>query len=153
MYSAFKDARVSNLQESNLHDLTEIYDADVFTDHKDGLTYTFSEGALSLSDEFEAEICSMLNGKWSMGVLVRDDAEIGKDRRQVIRLAVILYVLYTYTRRALFRSYRTISRVVGKNYMEYAIHLMKDYFREQKKAIDKVFMAHLVAVGSKGHGK
>ena len=153
MYSAFKDARVSNLQESNLHDLTEIYDADVLTDHKDGLTYTFSEGALSLSDEFEAEICSMLNGKWSMGVLVRDDAEIGKDRRQVIRLAVILYVLYTYTRRALFRSYGTISRVVGKNSMEYAIHLMKDYFREQKKAIDKVFMSHLVAVGSKGHGK
>lgn len=37
--------------------------------------------------------------------------------------------------------------------MEYAIHLMKDYFREQKKAIDKVFMSHLVAVGSKGHGK
>lgn len=153
MYSAFKGARVSNLQESNLHDLTEIYDADVFTDHKDGLTYTFSEGALSLSDEFEAEICRMLNGKWSMGVLVRDDAEIGKDGLQVIRLAVILYVLYTYTRRALFRSYGTISRVVGKNYMEYAIHLMKDYLREQKKAIDKVFMAHLVAVGSKGHGK
>lgn len=98
MYSAFKDARVSNLQESNLHDLTEIYDTDVLTDHKDGLTYTFSEGALSLSDEFEAEICRMLNGKWSMGVLVRDDAEIGKDRRQVIRLAVILYVISIHTR-------------------------------------------------------
>ena len=143
---------MSNLQESNLHDLTEIYDA-VFRDHKDGLTYTFSEDALSLYDKFDAEICRMLNSKWSMGVLVRDDAELGKDRRQVIRLAVILYVLYTYTRRALFRSYGTISRVVGKNYMEYAIHLMKDYFREQKKAIDKVFLFHLVVLDSKGHGK
>ena len=56
---------------------------------------------------------------------MRDDAEVGKDRCQVIRLAVILYVLSTYTRRALFRSYGTISRVVGKKYMEYAIHLMR----------------------------
>lgn len=73
-----------------------------------------------------------------MGVLIKDDAELGKDRRQVIRLAVILYVLYTYTRRALFQSYGTISLVVGKTYMEYAINLMKDYFRPQKKTIDKV---------------
>ena len=73
-----------------------------------------------------------------MGVLIKDDAELGKDRRQVIRLAVILYVLYTYTRMALFQSYGTISLVVGKTYMEYAINLMKDYFRPQKKTIDKV---------------
>ena len=73
-----------------------------------------------------------------MGVLIKDDAELGKDRRQVIRLAVILYVLYTYIRRALFQSYGTISLVVGKTYMEYAINLMKDYFRPQKKTIDKV---------------
>ena len=81
----------------------------------------------------------MLNSKCSMGVLVRDDAELDQDRRQVIRLAVVLYVLYTYTRRVLFRSYGNISRVVGKSYMEYAINMMKDYFREEKKAINKVF--------------
>ena len=125
------------MQESNLQDLTEIYDA-IFRDHKDGLTYTFSAEALSLYDEFDSEICGLLNSRWSMGVLIKDDAELGKDRRQVIRLAVILYVLYTYTRRALFQSYGTISLVVGKTYMEYAINLMKDYFRPQKKTIDKV---------------
>lgn len=46
---------------------------------------------ISLYDEFDAEVCGMLNSKLSMGVLVKDDAELGKDRRQVI-----LYVLYTY---------------------------------------------------------
>ena len=51
---------------------------------------------ISLYDEFDAEVCGMLNSKLSMGVLVKDDAKLGKDRRQVIRLAVILYVLYTY---------------------------------------------------------
>ena len=62
----------------------------------------------------------MLNSKWSMGVLVKDDAELGKDRGQVIRLAVILYVLYTYMRRALHRSYGSVSRIVRKSYMEYS---------------------------------
>ena len=129
---------VNKLRESNLQDLTEIYDA-IYRDHKDGLKYTFSEEALCLYDQFDLEICQMLNSKWSMGVLVKDDAELGKDRRQVIRLAVILYVLYMYTRRALFQSYGTVSRVVGKKYMEYAINLMRDYFRVQKRTIDKVF--------------
>ena len=77
----------------------------------------------------------MLNSKWSLGVLVKDDAELGKDRCQVIRLAVILYVLYTYMQRGLFQSYGTVSCVVGKSYMEYAIHLMRDYFRAETKAI------------------
>ena len=36
-----------------------------------------------------------------MGLLVRDDGEQGKDQPQVISLAVILYVLYTYTQRVL----------------------------------------------------
>lgn len=51
---------------------------------------------ISLYDEFDADVCGMLNSKLSMGVLVKDDAELGKDQCQVIRLAVILYVLYTY---------------------------------------------------------
>jgi len=64
-----------------------------------------------------------------MGVLIKDDTELGNDRRQVIRLAIILYVLYTYTRRALFQSYSTISLVVGKTYMEYAINLIISLIR------------------------
>ena len=112
MHFVHLKVHVNKLQESNLHDLTEIYDA-IFRDHKDGLTYTFSEAALSLYDEFDAEICGMLNSKWSLGVLVKDDAELGKDRCQVIRLAVILYVLYTYMQRGLFQSYGTVSCVVG----------------------------------------
>ena len=128
---------VRMLQESNLQDFTEIYDA-VYRDHKDGVIYTLSTEALVLYDEFDKEICKIINSKWKLGVLVNDDAEIGKDRRQVIRLAAILYVLYTYTRRALFHSYGTIPRIIGKQYMEYAISLMKDYFRKQKKIIDNV---------------
>lgn len=51
---------------------------------------------ISLYDEFDAEVCGILNSKLSMDMLVKDDAELRKDRRQVIRLAVILYVLYIY---------------------------------------------------------
>lgn len=62
-----------------MYDFIEIYDIDVFIDYKDGLIYIFLEGVLFFFDEFEVEICRMFNGKWSMGVLVRDDVEIGKD--------------------------------------------------------------------------
>ena len=93
------------------------------------MTYTFSAEALSLYDEFDSKICCFLNSRWSMGVLIKDDTELGNDRRQVIRLAIILYVLYTYTRRALFQSYSTISLVVGKTYMEYAINLIISLIR------------------------
>ena len=50
------EKHVRNLQEPNLRDLTEIYDA-VYRDHTDGVTYTLSEEALALYDEFDAEIC------------------------------------------------------------------------------------------------
>lgn len=82
-------AHVHRLQEANLHDLNEIYDA-IYQDHKSGVTYTFSADALALYDDFDNEIVNILNSKWRQGLLVNDDAEIGKDRRQVIRLAVLL---------------------------------------------------------------
>ena len=127
---------VHRLHEANLQDLSEIYDA-IYQDHKGGVTYTFSAEALALYDEFDNEIVNILNNKWHQGLLVNDDAEIGKDRRQVIRLAVLLYVLYSYSRRAIFQSYGTVSSVVGKRYEQYAIEFMY-YFRKQKKVIDKV---------------
>lgn len=130
------EAHFRKLQEYNLKDLTEIYDA-VYRDHKDGIVYSFSDEALALYDEFDTEICNSLNNKWQLGVLLHDESEIGKDRRQVIRLAGILIVLYTYLRRALFQSYGNVSRVIGKQYMAYAKELMK-YFRQQKTILDKV---------------
>lgn len=69
-------AHVHRLQEANLHDLNEIYDA-VYRDHKDGVTYTFSAEALALYDDFDNEIVNILNNKWRQGLLVNDDAEIG----------------------------------------------------------------------------
>lgn len=123
------------LQEANLHNLNGIYDA-IYRDHKDDVMYTFSAEALALYDDFDNDIVNILNSKWCR-VLVNNDAEIGKDRRQVIGLAVILYVLYKYSRRAIFQSYGTVASVIGKRYVQYAIEFMS-YFRKQKKAIDKV---------------
>ena len=123
------------LQEANLHDLNEIHDA-IYT-HKSGTAYTFSAEALALNDDFDNEIVNILNSKWRHRLLVKDDAEIGKDRRQVIRLAVLLYVLYSYSRRAIFQSYGTVPCVIGKHYVQYVIDVMS-YFRNQRKTIDKV---------------
>ena len=114
----------------------------MYQDHKSGVTYTFSADALALYDDFDNEIVNILNSKWRQGLLVNDDAEIGKDRRQVIRLAVLLYVLYSYSRRAIFQSYGTVPCVIGKRYVQYAIDFMS-YFRNQKKAIDKVNVCFL----------
>ena len=72
------EAHVHRLQEANLHDLNEIYDA-IYQDHKSGVTYTFSADALALYNDFDNEIVNILNSKWRQGVLVNDDAEIGKD--------------------------------------------------------------------------
>ena len=124
---------VHRLHKANLQDLSEIYDA-IYQDHKCGVKYTFSSEALALYDDFDKEIVNILNSKWHRGLLANNDAEIGKDRHQVIRLAVLLYVLYSYS---LFQSYGTVSSVVGKRYVQYAIEFMY-YFRKQKKAIDKV---------------
>ncbi|XP_068760234.1 uncharacterized protein [Montipora capricornis] len=121
------EAHVHRHQEANLHDLNEIYDA-VYQDLKSGVRYTFSADALAIYDDFDNEIVNILNSKWRQGVLVNDDAEIGKDRRQVIRLAVLLYVLYSYSRRAIFQSYGTVPSVIGKRYVQYAIDFMS-YFR------------------------
>ena len=45
-----------------------------------GTAYTFSADALALYDDFDNEIVSILNSKWRHGLLVNDDAEIGKDQ-------------------------------------------------------------------------
>ena len=56
----------------------------------------------------------ILNSQWRQGLLVNADADIGKDRCQVICLAVSLYVLHSYSHRAIFQSYGT----VGKHYVQ-----------------------------------
>lgn len=101
---------VHRLHEANLQDLSEIYDA-IYQDHKGGVMYTFSAEPLALYNDFD-EIVNILNNKWRQGLLVNDDAEIGKDQCQVVGLAVLLYVLYSH--RATFQSYGTVSSVVGK---------------------------------------
>ena len=130
------EAHVHRLQEANLHDLKEIYDA-IYQNHKNGVTYTFSADALALNGDFENKIFNILNSKWCQGLLVNHDEEIGKDRHHVIRLAVLLYVLYSYSCREIFQSYGTVPCVIGKCHVQYAIDFMR-YFRNQKKAIDKV---------------
>ena len=45
-----------------------------------GTAYTFSADALALYDDFDNEIVSILNSKCRHGLLVNNDAEIGKDR-------------------------------------------------------------------------
>ena len=114
---------VHRLHEANLQDLSEIYEIydAIYQDHKGGVTYTFSAEALALYNDFDNKIVNILNNEWRQGLLVNDDAEIGKDRCQVIGLAVLLYVLYSYSRRATFQSYGTVSSVVGKRYVQYAI--------------------------------
>lgn len=61
-----------------------------FIQVKNFLADLYPADALALYDDFDNEIVNILNSKWRQGLLVNDDAEIGKDRRQVIRLAVLL---------------------------------------------------------------
>lgn len=127
------------LGQTNLYNLNDLYKA-IYDDHQHGdIVYTLSDDALALYDQFDEEICQKLNSQWQKGQLLQSAVatEGGKERRPVLRLAVVLHVIYSYIRRQLFHSYGPVPRVVSKPYMKYAINLMA-YFQQQRKEIDKV---------------
>lgn len=126
------------LSQSNLPNLFDLYKA-IYNEHQAGdVIYTLSEGALVEFDRFDEEICLRLNQKWQGGELLNARSnEGGKERRLVLRLSVVLYALYSYTRRQIFQSYGMVSRVIPASYMKFAINLVH-YFQQQRKEISKV---------------
>ena len=73
---------VRQLQEANVKDLCEVYDA-IYRDHKDGIQYTLTDEALKNYDSFDEKTCQEINSQWDGGKIASYDGEIGKDRRQV----------------------------------------------------------------------
>ena len=73
---------VRQLQEANVKDLCEIYDA-IYRDHKDGIQYALTDEALKTYDSFDEKTCQEINSQWDGGEIASYDGEIGKDRRQV----------------------------------------------------------------------
>lgn len=127
------------LGQTNLISLNDLYQA-IYDDHQHGdIVYTLSDDALALYDQFDKQICQKLNSQWQNGQLLQSAGatEGGKERRLVLRLAVVLFVVYSYCRRQLFHSHGPVPRVISKPYMKYAIKLMT-YFQQQRKEIDKV---------------
>lgn len=127
-----------NLSNTNVPQLHDVYKA-IYDDHKHGdVIYTLNDSALALYDQFDEHFCQKLNDKWRNGhMLDRSATEGGKERRLVLRLSVVLFVVYSYVRRQLFQSYGPVPRVVPEAYMKYAINLMA-YFQQQRKEIDQV---------------
>ena len=76
------EPNVRQLQEANVKDLCEIYDA-IYRDHKDGIQYTLTDEALKTNDSFDEKTCQEINSQWDGGEIASYDGEIGKDRRQV----------------------------------------------------------------------
>lgn len=134
----------AELRQTNLFTLSELYKA-IYDDHKHGdIVYTLNNEALELYDQFDEQICQKLNNQWQNGQFLHMTtaaSEGGKERRLVLRLAVTLFVVYSYIRRQLFQSYGPVPRVIPKPYMKYAINLMA-YFQQQRKEIDKVQMSN-----------
>ncbi|KAJ7386186.1 hypothetical protein OS493_010579 [Desmophyllum pertusum] len=130
----------AELGQTNLFNLSELYKA-IYDDHKHGdIVYTLNNEALELYDQFDEQICQKHNNQWQNGQFLHMTtaaSEGGKERRLVLRLAVTLFVVYSYIRRQLFQSYGPVPRVIPKPYMKYAINLMA-YFQQQRKEIDKI---------------
>ena len=132
------------LSQTNLLNLNELYKA-IYDDRKRGnIVYTLNNEALTLYDQFDEQICQKLKQpvvKWP--VFSHDNCSIRgkKGESLVLRLAVTLFVVYSYSRLQLFQSYRPVPRVIPKPYTKYAINLMT-YFQQQRKEIDKVQMSN-----------
>ena len=102
--------------------------------------YTLNDEALALYDQFDEQVCQKLNNQWQNGQFLHVTtaaSEGGKERRLVLRLAVTLFVVYSYLRHQIFQLHGPVPRVISKSYMKYAINLMT-YFQQQRKKIDKV---------------
>lgn len=76
------DPYVRQLQEANVKDLLEIYDA-IYRDHKEGVEYTLTDEALKTYDSFDEKTCQEINSQWDAGEIASYDGQIGKDRKQV----------------------------------------------------------------------
>ena len=83
--------------------------------------YTLNDEALALYDQFNEQICQKLNNQWQNGQFLHvttATSEGGKERCLVLRLAVTLFVVYSYLRRQMFQSYGPVPRVIPKSYIE-----------------------------------
>lgn len=76
------DPYVLQLQEANVKDLSQIYDA-IYRDHEEGVEYTLTDEALKAYDSFDEKTCQEINSQWDAGEIASYDGEIGKDRKQV----------------------------------------------------------------------
>jgi hypothetical protein len=126
------------LPNSNLQDLNELFNT-IYRDHNGEdveVIYCLNEEALAEFDEFDEQVCSRLNLSWQTGNLM---TRATKERRHVIRWSVILFVLYQYSRRAIFKAYGPISKRIPPRYVKYAIKL-NEYFQKQKEIIEKVYL-------------
>lgn len=105
----------------NLHD---VYKA-MCDDHKHvDIVYTFANEALALYDDFDEQIFQKLNNQWQSCQLMLTTtgaAARGKERRPVLRPAVILFMLYSYTTCHLYQSHGPVPRVISKACMKFAI--------------------------------
>jgi hypothetical protein len=127
-------------QYSDVQNLTEIYDS-IYRDHNvaDPVEYTLTDDAKKLFDVFDAELCSKLNKQWADGDILTNSEEmsVGKDRKNTLRLSVVLHVLYFYTRRSIFKLYGPLPKVIGQDSVKYAIQLTT-YFRGVMNTVSKV---------------
>ena len=101
----------------------------------DLVIYSLNEEALAKFDEFDEQICSRLNSSWQTGNLM---TRATKERRHVIRWSVILFILYQYSRRGIFKAFGPIAKRIPPRYVKYAVKL-NEYFQKQKEIIEKVY--------------
>ena len=72
--------------------------------------YFLNEEALDVYDQFDKRICTKLNNLWQNGQFLKMKTKLQfqrKERRDIwyYRLAVMLFVMYSYIRQQLFHSY------------------------------------------------
>lgn len=94
-------------------------------DHKHvDIVYMLANEALALYDDFDEQIFQKLNNQWQSCQLMLTTtgaAARGKERCPVLRPAVILFMLYSYTTYHLYQSHGPVPRVISKACMKFAI--------------------------------
>lgn len=92
-------------------------------DHKHvDIVYTLANEALALYDDFDEQIFQKLNNQWQSCQLMLTTtgaAARGKERCPVLRPAVILFMLYSYTTYHLYQSHGPVPRVISKACMKF----------------------------------
>ena len=133
------------LSDTHLTNLNDLYKA-IYDDKHGDVVYSLNKEALDVYDQFDEQICTRLNNQWQNGQFLQMKtaaSEGGKERRLVLRLAVTLFVVYSYICRPLFHFYGPVPRIIPKQYMEYAIKVSATlkiaifpYLRFQRFQID-----------------